>query len=100
MNINVHIERLILDGLPVDGRQGSVLQVGVEAELVRLLGEKGLPAISATMVERLSGGMIQLTGKSQPAYLGQQIAQSIYTAMEPNRMTNRSRAYRGGDPRK
>jgi hypothetical protein len=100
MNINVHIERLILDGLPVDGRQGSVLKAGVEAELVRLLGEKGLSGISATMVERLSGGMIQLTGKSRPADLGQQIAQSIYTAMEPNRMANQSRSHRGGSRRK
>lgn len=100
MNIDVHIERLILDGLPVAGVQGSVLQAGVEAELTRLLGKEGLSGMSATVVERLSGGMIQLAGESKPAYLGQQIAQSIYAAMEPNRAASRSRAYSGGGPRK
>ena len=90
MNINVHIERLILDGLPVAGGQGSVLQAGVEAELTRLLGKEGLSGMSATVVERLSGGMIQLARESEPARLGQQIARSIYTAMTPNRAPTRS----------
>jgi len=100
MTINVHIERLILDGIPVAGGQRSVVQAGLEAELSRLIGKEGLSGISAMAVERLSGGMIQMSGESKPARLGQQIAQSIYKTMEPNRAANRSRADGGGGPRK
>ena len=37
MNINLHIERLILDGLPITRQQGPHVQAAVEAELTRLL---------------------------------------------------------------
>ena len=46
MNINVHIERLILDGLPVKGSDGSIIQAAVETELSRLLGEQGLAGMT------------------------------------------------------
>jgi hypothetical protein len=37
MNISVHIERLVLDGLFVSHGQRPLLQAAVEAELTRLL---------------------------------------------------------------
>ena len=37
MRINVHIERLILDGLPVTSLQGPEVGAAVETELARLL---------------------------------------------------------------
>jgi hypothetical protein len=89
MNITVHIERLILDGVPFAGGQESVLRAGLEAELVRLLGKEGLSGISASALERLPGGTVQLDGESKPALVGQQIAQSIYTAMCPNGAASR-----------
>ena len=42
MNINVSIERLVLDGLPVSSAQGSLLGAAVETELARLLATGGL----------------------------------------------------------
>ena len=89
MNINVHIERLILDGVPVAAGQESVLRAGLEAELIRLLGKEGLSGISASALERLSGSTVQLDRESKPALLGQQVAQSIYTAMCPNGAASR-----------
>ena len=41
MNINLHIERLILDGLPIEPRQRAQVQAAVEAELARLLRPAG-----------------------------------------------------------
>ncbi len=35
MNINIHIERLVLDGLPVTGPDSSIVQVAIETELAR-----------------------------------------------------------------
>ena len=43
-NIHLHIERLILDGLPIERAQGPHVQAAVEAELSRLLTENGLAA--------------------------------------------------------
>ena len=43
-NIHLHIERLILDGLPIECAQGPHVQAAVEAELARLLTENGLDA--------------------------------------------------------
>ena len=80
MKINVHIERLILDGLPITRSQGQFLQATVEAELARLLAANGLaPGL------RISGAMrsvpaksIHLTQGNDPGHLGQQIAQAVY----------------------
>ena len=42
MNIRLHIERLILDGLPVNSVQSPQVKAAVEAELTRLLTADGL----------------------------------------------------------
>ena len=42
MNIKLHIERLVLDGLPVTRSQGPLVQAAMEAELARLMAEGGL----------------------------------------------------------
>jgi hypothetical protein len=80
MNINVHIERLILDGVTVASSQRQLLQAAVEAELGRLLTTKGLaPSLeSGGAIPRVSGGSIQLAPENNPMQLGQQIAQAVY----------------------
>ena len=40
--IKVHIERLVLEGLPVMRSEGPLVQAAVQAELSRLLAEGGL----------------------------------------------------------
>jgi hypothetical protein len=42
MNIHLHIERLILNGLPLEAAQGPAVQAAVETELVRLIADRGL----------------------------------------------------------
>jgi hypothetical protein len=83
MNINLHIERLILDGLPVDRNQASHVQLAVEAELTRLLVENGLStdlqAGGAVLGVRANG--IQFREGCAPAEIGTQIAQSVYGAI-------------------
>lgn len=78
MNIHVHIERLILDGLPVTV-QGPLVQAAVESELVRLLDVDGLSPDfrSSRAIHRLSGGTIQPTSETKPADLGYQIARAV-----------------------
>jgi hypothetical protein len=80
MNINLHIERLVLDGVNIAPGQRHLLQASVEAELTRLLTDGGLSAglAQGAAVPRLSTGGIQLAGGNNPARIGRQIAQSVY----------------------
>jgi hypothetical protein len=85
MNIKLHIERLVLDGVNIAPGQRHLLQASVEAELTRLLMAGGLsPSLAQgtvlprTVLPRISTGGIQLTAGNNPTQLGQQIAQSVY----------------------
>lgn len=80
MNINVNIERLILDGISVSHAQRPLLQAAVEAELGRLLAEGGLGAElrSGGAVPSVPAAAIQISPDGNPTQWGQQIAQSVY----------------------
>jgi hypothetical protein len=80
MNINVNIERLILDGISVSHAQRPLLQAAVEAELGRLLAEGGLGTElrSGGAVPSVPATAIQLSPDGNPTQWGQQIAQSVY----------------------
>jgi len=82
-NIHLHIERLILDGLPIERAQGPHVQAAVEAELARLLTENGLGATSGAggAVPSVRARAIQLRSGSSPAEMGIQIAQSVYSGI-------------------
>jgi hypothetical protein len=79
MNINLHIERLVLDGVNIAAGQRHLLRASMEAELTRLLTDGGLaPGLAqGVALPRLSASAMQLTGNN-PAQLGWQIAQSVY----------------------
>lgn len=80
MNINLHIERLILDGLPIEARQGALVKEAVEAELRRLLEANGLSASLQTggSFPSLPTQSVNLTAANNAALSGEQIAQAVY----------------------
>ena len=80
MNIRIHIERLVLDGISIPPDQRQPLQAAVEGELARLLGEGGLAygLDSGGALFSVRAGAMQLTGDTNPTTLGQQIAQAVY----------------------
>ena len=80
MNIQLHIERLVLDGLPLERGQGPALQAAVEAELARLLTENGLAESLAQggAMRSLRGGDIQLAAGGSPTEMGTRIAGAVY----------------------
>lgn len=82
-DIHLYIERLILDGLPVDRIQAPNVQMAVKAELTRLLVENGLaPNLQAGgAVPSVRANAIQLTAGSAPTQMGTQIARSIYSGI-------------------
>jgi hypothetical protein len=84
MSINLHIERLILDGLPMSRNHGSLVQAAVETELARLLAERGMSHSSGVAVPYLSANSIAVTRENKPAQLGHQIAQAVYNSLTPS----------------
>lgn len=80
MNINLHIERLVLDGIPLASGQQPKLQSVVEAELTRLVNSGGLSTglMKGGALAHLSVGTIHLSGESSPNNLGQGIATAVY----------------------
>lgn len=83
MNINLHIERLVLEGLPVESRHADAIREAIQAELMRLLGEGGLSVGLQTggVFPRLPAQAVQLEAANSPPRIGQQVAQSVYAGI-------------------
>ena len=83
MKIEVHIERLILDGLPVTAAESGPLHAAVSAELARRLAAGGL-------ADQLRGGgampglnapPITLSPNDRTDAIGRHIAHSIHAGI-------------------
>lgn len=85
MNVNIHIERLVLDGLPITRSQGTIVQAAVEAELARLIaaGELKADLLGGGARPSAKAGSIQLANDPHPVHLGRQIAQAVYSRLGP-----------------
>lgn len=80
MKINLHIDRLILDSANIQPGQQHLVQASLEAELSRLLTDRGLASgfTRNLVVPRVTTDGIELSGDNNPSQLGEQIAQSVY----------------------
>jgi hypothetical protein len=80
MKVDLHIERMILEGLPIERRDRAVVEKVVQSELARLIGEGGLkPAItSGGATPFVKGGNMLLTNSIHPKNIGRQIANAVY----------------------
>ena len=82
MNINLHINQLILEGIELSPSQRALLQTTVESELSRLLRVNGIPQHLAQggNITKLPT-KINVTNNINPRQIGQGIARSIYQEM-------------------
>ena len=69
MNIELHIERLVLDGLPLGALDAVRVRAAVEAELSRLLTEGGIGSawLAGGAVPSLHVGDVSLQAGAAPA---------------------------------
>ena len=83
MNIELHIQQLILDGLTIEPVNRRVLQAAVGEELTRLLSSGGLRSdlLASRAVRSISAGEFQITNQMAPARLGNQIAQAVHSCI-------------------
>jgi hypothetical protein len=80
MKINLHIENLVLDGLPLARRDGPAVQAAVQQELARLLADGHFVGSQSLAAAR--GPQINLTG-ADPHGAGRQIAGSVFEGIKP-----------------
>ena len=80
MNVNLHIERLVLDGLNIGPGQGDQVKVAVEAELTRLLANnsRSYALRSGGALYRGRADGIEVVNNESPARLGERIAGAVY----------------------
>ncbi len=80
MNVNLRIERLVLEGIDLHPAQRHVLHEALQMELGRLLAEGGIEGSLAAGVSMpaLRANGFEMSGESDPVRLGQQIAGSVY----------------------
>lgn len=83
MNINLNIERLVLEGLSLKPGEHLLVRAAAESELARLLSSGGVSSSlqSAGAVPRLAAGEIWLSAEGDPRQLGRQIAQAVFGGM-------------------
>jgi hypothetical protein len=74
----VHIERLVLDGLPVDRSQSGLIQRAVESALADMLATGDLAALSSRSKHSVRADPLHLKPAVSPRGLGQQIGAALY----------------------
>lgn len=80
MNVRLHIERLVFDGLPVSDAAMPHVRAAIEAELTELIARGGLAAgLGGNQVlPLLRGAELQMPAGLDDAGLGRQIALALY----------------------
>lgn len=85
--ISLHIERLVVDGLPLTATQAARLQASLERELARLIVERGDPrAWGNADAARRDAPPVVRWDTAHPHQLGRALAGGILTSLhEPVR---------------
>ena len=83
MNIRLHIERIVLDGLPVDRTQSGRVRAAVVNELTSLLTTGGLgpECIASGAVPSVRGRDLLVEKGSGASEVGKQIARSVHAGI-------------------
>ena len=82
MNIELHIDELVLHGFPPHDR--SRIGEALRRELSVVVTERGLPSWMArgARVARLSGGDITVAPIATPGAIGGQLAEAVYRGLQ------------------
>ena len=81
-DINLHIDRLVIDESLLSAGGHAALHAGLEAELARRLHAGGIPrSLFGSALPYLPADSVQRPARTDPAGLGRQIASSIATSL-------------------
>jgi hypothetical protein len=76
--VNLHIDRLILDGLPLYPADRAAFQAALERELTRLIAAGTIDSTGGGAFHRVVASALTLRQTHDPRELATDIAQSIY----------------------
>lgn len=80
--VSLHIERLVIEGVPLGSRQLVQLREAAQRELTRLIERDGVgSALKGGALPKLAGPTIQTGDPVRPAELGRQIARSVHESL-------------------
>lgn len=78
MKVELHIERLVLDGLPVTSLQSGRLRRAVENELRRLLQAGGHRRWTGSAVPSVGAPAFRFALRGGPETIGRQIGRAVH----------------------
>jgi hypothetical protein len=83
MKINLHIERVVLDGVAVSSTDRPEFQARLKAELAQLLRAGGLSdeLRNGATLTHLRAGVVQISNKNGPAKLGTDVARAVHQGL-------------------
>jgi hypothetical protein len=83
MNLNVHIDRLVVDDGLFSPEETGSLRAAAQAELAALLATDGLAPefLSGGMLSGLLGGTLDLSRRTGPAAAGQHLARAVFAGL-------------------
>lgn len=97
--LNIRINRLVLDGISLTTYQQLRLKESVETELSGMFLTNGIPAGIGSAPARIKSDAIQLQGqKAAPEMLGKQVAASIYNGLSGASVIKHPGSYSGKRP--
>jgi hypothetical protein len=83
MKINLHIERLVVDGLPVESRDGSLIRAALTNALAQRLagGDLKPDLVAGGALSHLPAVGIQYSSETTPSQLGRNIAEAVHSSI-------------------
>lgn len=86
MIFNLHIDRLVLDGIALTPHQRDALQTAVQSELGRQLIAHGIGSVFVPRISKrlIQGSSIHISKNPQPLDLAHQVAGAICQGMSAN----------------
>jgi hypothetical protein len=80
MNVRLHIERLVMEGVELTPAEARAFQTSFEQELGRLVSESGMhpSMLAGGAVPRLLGPDVRMQSGRGGAQLGETVAQSVH----------------------
>ncbi len=82
--VQLHIERLVLEGIPLPRGHESRFKAELASELARLFSERGVPSelTQGDARDRLAGGILRLTANVDVGTIAKQVAQAVYGGLK------------------
>lgn len=83
MKVHLHIERLIVDGLPISTAQGALLKAALSSELARLFETQHWnEQLKSESLPQLRGDSFAHRAEDSPRQLGNKIAAAIHGSVQ------------------